>query len=727
MAKQTVELEILPILERAERAIKDFSKNTQEQLDSLNVKTAVSAINDGFTLLDRTVGKVFRTISNFMDGAIAEAAEAEKANIQLANSMRIVGDFSEEAFKSLQAFSEELARSTSLSDDQVTAGLALAKSYKLTNDEAQKVLRVAADLSALTGDSLTSSIEKLAKSYNGFTDKSLKQLIPELKNLTAEQLASGAALDLVAKRADGSAAALTDSFGGSLGQVSKGFKEVLESIGNFIVQNEEIKDGLKVTAELLFKMAEAVTEMAPAFNATTKAIRVFFSVFDLNQLKNFAEATAPSLSAAIKLMGFAFGDAKKDIADTRTEFEKLNEAFKDGARKANATAIANQATVAARLKVIQEEKTAEKIKKVNEDLANSISNIRVEAESAGLDEIGRLTVEYGKKFATIESARSKGILKGAEAAELVNKILLDFEQKRLKITLENIDKEKKARIEAARKAGENIERIIGNPGGAALKFLSKGETPTKDEGIALAASFTNTVLKGADGARKLVADTLGAVANMLVDKLGPVVSEIVNVLAQGPEKTREMVEGFARAIPAIIKNLADSLPVLIETLVRELPPALAAAMPTVAVGFSTALIKNIPNIVKGFADAFLEIPQKFVDALIDAIPGVGGILGGGDGGGIGGVIGDVGDFIGDLWPFANGGRVPNIPAFEGDRFPARLNAGEQVLSQDLSNKLESFLEGGGAQSGPVVVQLVVGQQELARAILNLNRGGFRTA
>src|SRR5690606_3339496 len=119
--------------------------------------------------------------------------------------------------------------------------------------------------------------------------------------------------------------------------------------------------------------------------------------------------------------------------------------------------------------------------------------------------------------------------------------------------------------------------------------------------------------------------------------------------------------------------------------------ALVAQMPAVAVSLVTGLVQGIPKIVSGFASEMLKIPAEFGKALLDAINPFsgGGILGGvpivGDIlGGVGDILGGIGDFFG----FAEGGRVPDLPKYRGDRFPARLDAGEQVLSRDLSSRLE---------------------------------------
>jgi hypothetical protein len=67
-----------------------------------------------------------------------------------------------------------------------------------------------------------------------------------------------------------------------------------------------------------------------------------------------------------------------------------------------------------------------------------------------------------------------------------------------------------------------------------------------------------------------------------------------------------------------------------------------------------------------------------------------------------------------------------VPAgYPNDSFPAKLTSGEAILPTDTVAKLESFLANGGGAGQNVTVNLVVGEEQLAKVMLNLNRQGFR--
>jgi hypothetical protein len=81
--------------------------------------------------------------------------------------------------------------------------------------------------------------------------------------------------------------------------------------------------------------------------------------------------------------------------------------------------------------------------------------------------------------------------------------------------------------------------------------------------------------------------------------------------------------------------------------------------------------------------------------------------------------------------FASGGVVPS--GFPNDGYVARLQSHERVLSPDQTADLHDFLNDykrgriGGGGGGPTTVVLKVGEAELSKVLLNLNRQGFRTA
>lgn len=287
----------------------------------------------------------------------------------------------------------------------------------------------------------------------------------------------------------------------------------------------------------------------------------------------------------------------------------------------------------------------------------------------------------------------------------------------------------------------------------------------------LAQSF----VQGGEGVTSLFANLSSQALDIFLPGLsaiaGQIVTPIIEVLAQGPEKVRETINAFTEQIPFIFENIVASLPVLVETLavglvdaivsiaerfdiiaerfieglIRALPriivalqlamprvaTALARSMPTVAVALAGALIKEAPNIV---AEIIKGLREGISDIFKDLSPAS---IGGGGGGG-----GPL-DFLGSLPGFTTGGRVPK--GFSGDSFIAGLTSDEEVIDVSTSRDLRSFLSEQRGQTTadtnqellarilnlletPMNVTSIaeVDQEAFARIMINLDRTGTRT-
>lgn len=286
-------------------------------------------------------------------------------------------------------------------------------------------------------------------------------------------------------------------------------------------------------------------------------------------------------------------------------------------------------------------------------------------------------------------------------------------------------------------------------------------------------SFVTALKGGTAGAVSGFQQISAIVTEKLLPGFGKTAAAIVGFLAQGPEKVKETVTAFISAIPGIIENIILAIPALVEALIIgliELVPRLIERIPEIIEAFILSLVDAIPRIVEAFAEAMprvavalafnmptvaislaksmprvaiefskslvKEIPnmaKEFVQALVDEIKGAfEGIATG---------VSDVGSFLG----FQQGGDVPS--GFPNDSLLAGLSSGERVLTAGSTRTLDSFLNSqtgqvsnneilrslqdvirgsqGGSQN--LSVELRIGEEQLANAMLNINKDGLRTA
>lgn len=204
-----------------------------------------------------------------------------------------------------------------------------------------------------------------------------------------------------------------------------------------------------------------------------------------------------------------------------------------------------------------------------------------------------------------------------------------------------------------------------------------------------------------------------------VDLFISVVDIVANLPALIAERLPILIERFFQGILEAVQRLVAAMP--------SVARALANAMPSVAVQFAIELGKQAVPIAIEFINALVKEAPRFVTELIKALPSAFGGIGGGIAGAGGGLLGGALGGIGDVFGFAEGGIVPGGAPFT-DRVPALLTPGEAVVDRTLVNRLEQFLTNPQQQSsggGSMTVNLVIGEQQLANVILDLNRRGFR--
>lgn len=253
MSEATAELKVLLEIRDAMRNLDDIKAKTQDTekgIDkSFSVMKGAAATFVGF-LGSQAVTKAFGVIKDVVDESIGAAMEHEKTWSGLRKSMELAGDASDGALSKMSDFADEMEARTLFDDKDIANGLKLALSFGTSAEEARKLVDAAGDLSAATGQDLSSSIQVLGRSLTGVLGP-LDNLIPATKDFTREQLAAGAAIEAVQARFGGSAAAETESFAGSINAVSDAWGDFTKAIGLAITESETLRVDLWLLAEAL--------------------------------------------------------------------------------------------------------------------------------------------------------------------------------------------------------------------------------------------------------------------------------------------------------------------------------------------------------------------------------------------------------------------------------------------------------------------------------------------
>jgi len=162
--------------------------------------------------------------------AVKAAAEDQKSQVLLANSLRNTVGATDAAIAATEQYITAMQAEFGVADDQLRP--ALGKLAAVTGDvgKAQNLLGVAMDISAAKGIDLETAAALLSKGYGGNVG-ALKKLFPQISAATVKSKDFAAALREISDETKGAAAAAANTFAGQINRIRLAFGEASESLG----------------------------------------------------------------------------------------------------------------------------------------------------------------------------------------------------------------------------------------------------------------------------------------------------------------------------------------------------------------------------------------------------------------------------------------------------------------------------------------------------------------
>lgn len=168
---------------QAQRATRAFEQATERTFISANLKAQAYGKAIGFV-----AGAIRGAIGEFKKG-IESAALYEKTNIALE---RVAGSYS----IILNEQSAALESVVNISDEVIRGMQTTAIAMGAAKEEATDYVKAAVAMANATGRDANAAFQQLTKTLGGYAGE-LGEVIPEIKELTKEQLRSGGAVDLI--------------------------------------------------------------------------------------------------------------------------------------------------------------------------------------------------------------------------------------------------------------------------------------------------------------------------------------------------------------------------------------------------------------------------------------------------------------------------------------------------------------------------------------------------
>lgn len=209
--------------EKAGEAVEKSTKKNKNLGDIL--KTVKSKIKSTTIAGVAATVAIKKTVDALND---CEAAYKVQRNAEIALQQAAKNNpyLNDESVYNLRNFASELQSMTNIGDEQSLQVMAQLAAMGRTEEQIQAIMKAAADMSAVTGNSIQNIAVQLNKTYSGLAGE-LGEANSAIRALTQEELKSGKAIEIIAAQYKGQAAAMADN----TVQLSNAWGDFKENIG----------------------------------------------------------------------------------------------------------------------------------------------------------------------------------------------------------------------------------------------------------------------------------------------------------------------------------------------------------------------------------------------------------------------------------------------------------------------------------------------------------------
>lgn len=204
----------------------------------------------------------------------AGAVAVRSANQQLQAEQRLLTALNgrKDVQERLMQQAAELQSRSIYGDEAIIEQQAFLAALGLTETQINDTINAAAQLSAALGMEFSSAVRNLSKTYSGLAGE-LGESIPALRNLTAEEMAAGAAIAYVNDNYKGFAETAAQTGTGPLLQLKNTLGDLAEQFGTILVPViQKLATKLKEIAEKFQKLSPETRELIVSVAAFVAAI-----------------------------------------------------------------------------------------------------------------------------------------------------------------------------------------------------------------------------------------------------------------------------------------------------------------------------------------------------------------------------------------------------------------------------------------------------------------------
>lgn len=284
------------------KAIEDGTKRTGDSFSKLDATISSFFGNLGAQLASKTISAGFSAIEKSIAGVtnefkswIKEASQDAMIRGRLDATLKTLGKSFDEYADRIGDAEDATYRLGKLTGGETQKAMLGLLQYTDDVNLAMKSLPAAVEFAGSGFQTLDGAIMAIGKTFNGFIDRDLGRMIPELKNLTQEQLAAGAGAELIRAKFEGMAQA-------NLQTTIPSFERLKATLGD--LRGTLGSEADSVIAKQLNQISDAIRSYAQSGEAA-EAARLIGSIAQ-NGMAALAQALGTSING--KTLAEAFND-----------------------------------------------------------------------------------------------------------------------------------------------------------------------------------------------------------------------------------------------------------------------------------------------------------------------------------------------------------------------------------------------------------------------------------
>ena len=401
---------------------------------------ALTSIRDGIAGVGKAAAVAGTALAGFVGLSVRNFARQEAAVNKLNTALISNGEFTNEASQALQQWAAELQNTSNIGDEVILENFALARSYTASAEQAKALTAAAADFAKGANISFTEALRRLGRSVQGATGD-VANFAPEIRDLTREQLAAGASIDIIANKFRGFAEQETLTTAGSITRLRNNFGDLTEAIGQRAAPViTKIADAISDLSVDLQKNRGFISGLVTSFKFATKTLVLFKAV--LVGIGQFIGTIFASRVAALtQLVSLNFKKALEEIArgnqlivedamatirqfqeDQAAVDELFDEARKDRTltNQQNLTAgiVAGEKSKGKQLKTLREIERQNELKRQKQEAAEQEKKRKLE-EAANREKIAAAQSTFST-ISTLTQSNNKELVALGKAAAIAN-------------------------------------------------------------------------------------------------------------------------------------------------------------------------------------------------------------------------------------------------------------------------------------------------------------------